>query len=95
MERDELFALVLQVVLDQGGDREAVFAVLRRDLPAEDVEQAVLMGLVGLSIFEEHFSPELGVPRSGELLRDMIARRRARIPVAAARPSAWWRRRSA
>ncbi len=94
MERNALMAHALQVVLDQGGDEDAVFAVVVRGLPEEDHEQAEMFAAMGLELFEGP-RPRFGADAVRELAAWYAAKARQLQGPVRPRSSAWWRKRTA
>lgn len=91
MERNRLMAYALQVVLDQGGDEDAVFAVVEREFAADedDLQQASMFAAMGLELYE--MPGDLAGPSMVRKAQAWYARR-AEAFTDPVRPSAWWRR---
>jgi hypothetical protein len=95
MDRDELIAYTADCVLEQGGDIEAIFAVLRDQLTGTEIEienddlgQGELFALCALYVFQE-------VEGGAEQLRRIRDHHRP-LAVDAPRRSQWsWRGRGA
>jgi hypothetical protein len=88
MNRDELIAYTADCVLEQGGDIEAIFAVLRSELTGTEIEtesndlgQGELFALCALFVFQE-------VEDGAEQLRRIRDRHRL-LSVDAPRRSRW------
>ena len=75
MDRDRLIALICDIALEQGGQIEETYAVIRNGtLTGEDLEQAELLALWVLGNYQE---PGLGP----EVVRAMRDRRRRLVPA--------------